>query len=520
MERKVTVIPATLNMYTMAPVSRAVKRRVAGYARVSTNLDDQATSYEAQMSYYKSYIHAHDDWDYVGMYSDEGVTGTSTKRREGFNRMLNDAMAGKIDLIITKSVSRFARNTVDSISTIRQLKEKGVEVYFEKENIWTLDSKGELLITIMSSMAQEESRSISENVKWGRRKSFEQGKSSISYSRFLGYDEGFKINEEQAKIVRLIYKLYISGLAPYGIKKELEKRELKTATGGDVWHISSIQSILSNEKYKGDALLQKQYTADFLKKNRKKNRGEIPQYYVEGHHEPIITPKQFDYVQAEMKRRAGYGRYSAVSIFCSKVQCGCCGGWYGRMVWHSTDKYRRVIYKCHRKMKRGERPCSTPHFTEEQLKSMFIRGFNSLTDVRNEVIENLNILIDSACNISQEKKEKRALEHELMELSERLGEVIRMNGMAVKGQEIFIAEEEKIRNTYEDRNKQLEILEATIDKKNYSRITMEAFIENMQKEGRLVDFRPDLWGLLVERIVVNSSQDMKMVFRGGITVKI
>ena len=197
MAKKVRKIPATLNQFTSEPVAVRRKKKVAGYARVSTDREEQATSYEAQMTYYKTYIEGHEDWEFVGMYSDEGITATNTKKRDGFNQMVEDALDGKIDLIITKSVSRFARNTVDSLTTIRKLKEKGIEVYFEKENIWTLDAKGELMITIMSSLAQEESRSISENTTWSKRKKFADGKGSVAFSWFLGYDKDFKINEEQ-----------------------------------------------------------------------------------------------------------------------------------------------------------------------------------------------------------------------------------------------------------------------------------------------------------------------------------
>ena len=200
MAKKITKIPATLNRFNLEPVVAVRKRRVAGYARVSTDRDEQATSYEAQMAYYKAYIENREDWEFVGMYSDEGISATNTKKRDGFKQMIEDALAGKSDLIITKSVSRFARNTVDSLSTIRKLKEKGVEVYFEKENIWTLDAKGEMLLTIMSSLAQEESRSISENTTWGKRKQFADGKGAVAYSRFLGYDKDFEINEEEANL--------------------------------------------------------------------------------------------------------------------------------------------------------------------------------------------------------------------------------------------------------------------------------------------------------------------------------
>ena len=213
MARAIKVIPATKDKFTALPTASIAKRRVAAYARVSTDSDEQFTSYEAQIDYYTQYIKKRDDWEFVKVYTDEGISGTNTKRREGFNEMVADALAGKIDLIVTKSVSRFARNTVDSLVTVRKLKEHHVEVFFEKENIYTFDSKGELLITIMSSLAQEESRSISENVTWGQRKRFADGKVSMPYKQFLGYDRGEGgvpiINEKEAEIVRLIYRLFL-----------------------------------------------------------------------------------------------------------------------------------------------------------------------------------------------------------------------------------------------------------------------------------------------------------------------
>jgi site-specific DNA recombinase len=213
--KNVTTIPATISRFTAAPINEQRKRRTAGYARVSTDSDEQFTSYEAQVDYYTNYIKSRDDWEFVEVYTDEGISATNTKKREGFKRMVEDALDGKIDLIVTKSVSRFARNTVDSLTTVRQLKEKGIEIYFEKENIWTLDSKGELLITIMSSLAQEESRSISENVTWGQRKRFSDGKVTVPFGHFLGYDRGedgnLVLNEKEAVIVRRIFALFLEG---------------------------------------------------------------------------------------------------------------------------------------------------------------------------------------------------------------------------------------------------------------------------------------------------------------------
>ena len=280
--------------------------------------------------------------------------------------MVEDALSGRIDLIITKSVSRFARNTVDSLTTIRRLKEHGTECYFEKENIWTFDGKGELLLTIMSSLAQEESRSISENCTWGQRKRFADGKVTVPFGRFLGYDRGedgnLVVNPEQAKLVRRIYGLFLTGMSPTLIARTLTNEGIPTPSGKEKWYATSIKSILTNEKYKGDALLQKSYTTDFLTKKTKKNEGEIPQYYVKGNHEAIIDEKTFALVQTKMAARTkGQNRISSVSIFSSKIKCGDCGSWYGSKVWHSTDKYRRVIWQCNHKFD-GEK-CTTPTLT-------------------------------------------------------------------------------------------------------------------------------------------------------------
>ena len=357
--RKVKTIPATLTPFTATPIGENKKRRVAAYARVSTDHDEQFTSYEAQIDYYTKYIKARSDWEFVKVYTDEGISGTGTKKRIGFRTMIDDALAGKIDLIVTKSVSRFARNTVDSLTTIRELKEHSVECYFEKENIWTFDGKGELLITIMSSLAQEESRSISENCTWGQRKRFADGKVTVPFKRFLGYDRGpngeLVVNEEQAKLVKRIYRMFMEGTTPYGIATKLTEENIPSPSGKQKWHAGTVKAILSNEKYKGDALLQKSFTVDFLTKKTKINEGEVPQYYVEKDHEAIIDPEIFDQVQDELKRRCpGRNRYSGVHVFSGKVKCGQCGSWYGSKVWHSNDKYRRTIWQCSRMMNSRE----------------------------------------------------------------------------------------------------------------------------------------------------------------------
>ena len=277
---KITVLPATKNRFTAIPLNSLQKRRVAAYARVSTDSDEQFTSYEAQVDYYTRFIQSKPEWEFVKVYTDEGISGTNTKHREGFKEMISDALAGKIDLIVTKSVSRFARNTVDSLVTIRKLKENGVECYFEKEGIYTFDGKGELLITIMSSLAQEESRSISENITWGQRKSFSDGKVHLPYKRFLGYEKGEDgrpaVVESEARVVKLIYGLFLEGKTQAGICKYLEELGIPSPGGKAKWSKTTVTSILQNEKYKGDALLQKKFTVDFLEKKMKPSDGEVP----------------------------------------------------------------------------------------------------------------------------------------------------------------------------------------------------------------------------------------------------
>ena len=407
--KNVKIIPATLNLFTSAPKLFPDKRKVAAYARVSTDKEEQVTSYEAQVDYYTRYIKSRQDWEFVDIYTDEGISATSTKKRDGFNRMIQDALDGKIDLIVTKSVSRFARNTVDTLTTVRKLKNKGVEVYFEKENIYTLDSKGELLITIMGSLAQEESISISENVTWGQRKRFADGKVTMPYKRFLGYEKSEngtpQIIEKEAKIVRLIYRMFLEGKSIRNIANLLTEQKVPTPKGKEKWAVSTIKSILKNKKYKGDALLQKSYTIDFLTKKKKKNECEVPQYYVEHSHPEIISREIFDMVKQEFEKRKGIKNRSGNNVFSSKIICGDCGSFYGSKVWHSNDKYRRVIWRCNNKYKNKKR-CQTPTITEVQIKEKFIDIINGLIQDKAKVISDCENIIEKLCDMSSiENKE-------------------------------------------------------------------------------------------------------------------
>lgn len=389
---RITPIPATKNRFTAIPIESVKRRRAAAYARVSTDHEDQRTSVAAQVGYYTNYIQSRADLDFVNVYTDEGITGTSTSRREGFKQMIADALSGKIDIIITKSVSRFARNTVDSLSTIRLLKEHGVECYFEKENIRTFDSKGELLLTIMASLAQEESRSVSENCTWGQRKRFADGKVTVPFSRFLGYDRGgsgeLVVNEKEAEIVREIYEMFLQGKTPYGIAKKLTEDGIPSPGGKSRWYKSTVASILSNEKYKGDALLQKVFTVDYLTKRKKLNRGELPQYYVEGSHEPIVSAELYEKVQAELDRRRNIPEETeGAKLFSSKLVCGKCGCFYVTRIWHSTNGYRKTIRQCGGRS--GNGGCSAPALTEAEIKLIFVTAVNRRNSVKGTAHEPL-----------------------------------------------------------------------------------------------------------------------------------
>lgn len=527
MAKKVTVIPATINRFDFQPITSIRRRRVAGYARVSTDTEEQATSYEAQVDYYTTYIKSREDWEFVKVYTDEGISATNTNRRDGFNEMVQDALDGKIDLIITKSVSRFARNTVDSLVTVRKLKEKGVEIFFEKENIWTLDAKGELLITIMSSLAQEESRSISENTTWGKRKAFADGKVSLAYSNFLGYDKGpngeFVINEEQAKIVRLIYKLYLEGFSHYKIAEKLTEMGIPTPMGKDRWWCSTVIQILTNEKYKGDALLQKEYTVDFLTKKKKKNEGEIPQYYVEGHHEPIIPPETFDLVRAEILRRQKIGtKYMGNSIYYAKIRCGNCGGIYGAKVWHSNDKYRRVVYQCNKKYQRSKKGCNckTPHLYEHQIQEAFVSAFNKVMEDKDELVENMDVIIQVACDCTELEQKLADVRDEIKVLIQKTQEYVSENARKEQDQIEYLKRYDAMVERYETLREEEGQLKAEIEERKLKSGVIKEYINRLSEQDEvLTEFDSDLWCGLVDFITVYAKGDVRVTFKDGTEIK-
>ncbi len=401
---EIEIIAATKTLQQQPLSAVARKKRVAAYARVSTEQDEQQSSYEAQVDFYIRHIKSNPDWEFVEVFADRGITGTNTKNRENFNRMIDLALSGGIDIILTKSISRFARNTVDTLQTVRELKAVGVEVRFEKENLHTFDPKCEMMLTIMSSLAQEESRSISENVRWDKQKSMRDGKVSLAYSRFLGYKKGAdgrpEIVEEEAAIIRKIYDLFLSGKTINEIAAILTNMGVLTPAGRTKWSVSTVRSILSNEKYKGEALLQKTFTVDYLTKEVRKNNGEVPSVRVRNSHEPIIEPEVFDRVQSMLatsaKRRA---KVRTKLPFAGKLICGDCGSFYGHKVWRlrSTGERYNVWY-CNHKYD-GDRACESPRLRDEEVKAAFEKMLQKCSDPNpvytdekwNELVESVKV---------------------------------------------------------------------------------------------------------------------------------
>ena len=524
--RSVKVIPQTINPMTRLPNSAVRKRRTAGYARVSTDSDEQFTSYEAQVDYYTNYIKSNADWTFVKVYTDEGISGLNTKHRTGFNEMIEDALAGKIDLIITKSISRFARNTVDTLTNVRKLKEHNVEVYFEKENIYTFDSKGEVLITIMSSLAQDESRSISENVTWGQRKRFADGKVSLGYKSFLGYEKGpdkdhpLVIVEDQAKIVRRIYSLFIEGKTPCTIAKILTEEGIKTPGGKDKWGSTVIESILTNEKYKGSALLQKTFTVDFLEKKMKTNEGEVPQYFIEHSHDAIIPPEDWELVQVEIARRKSLGRkYSGNSVFGARLVCGDCGGFYGAKTWNSTNKYKRTIWQCNDKFK-GEHRCETPHLNEGDVKMRFLAAYNTLITNRDSILEDCRLMMEVLTNCTAIDSEIAELLREAEVITELTRKCIEENASSAQNQDEFNDKYKGYEDRYESVKQKVEKLQRERDAKQVQADSISAFMfEFRETDEAVTEFDSKLWLAVIDTVLVRKDGSLAFRFKNGMEIE-
>ena len=427
----VMVIPAKRQVGNTARQQDAKpKLRVAAYCRVSTDSDEQATSYDAQVEHYTELIQKNPEWEFAGIYADDGISGTNAKKREDFNRMIDDCEAGNIDMIITKSISRFARNTLDCLKYIRKLKEKNIPIFFEKESINIMDAKGEVLITIMDSLAQQESQSLSQNVKLGLQLRYQSGQVQVNHNHFLGYtkdaDGNLIIDPAQAEVVKRIYREYLEGYSMDRIAKGLEADGILTGAGKTKWLTSTINKILRNEKYIGDALLQKTYTTDFLNKTRVKNNGIVPQYYVEGNHEAIIPKDIFLRVQEALVRRrvvktSANGKkrsYSCNHCFAQIVICGECGEMFRRIPWNNRG-CKSIVWRCISRLEPTVQECHARTVNETVLENVVVQAIDTLLGEKSTCQAQLQQNIAKVIRSAQQNTAD-GIDEQLMELQKEL----------------------------------------------------------------------------------------------------
>lgn len=531
---KVTMLPPTIDRQTKAAFTEQRKKRVAAYARVSTDQEEQHSSYEAQVDYYTKYIQGNASWEFIRVYADEGISATNTKKRDGFNEMVEEALSGKIDLILTKSVSRFARNTVDSLTVIRKLKDAGVFVFFEKENIDTGDAKGELLLTIMSSLAQEESRSISENVTWGKRKRMADGQVTICYGNFLGYEKGEdgqpKIVESEAEVVRLIYKMYLNGRSANSIAQHLTFQKISTPRGMKSWGSRTVFSILSNEKYAGCNRSQKTYCESFLTHKRLKNNGELPQYWVEDSHPAIVSREIYDLVQDEMRRNSEVGTCrNTTNLFGSRVVCGKCGSFYGKKVWGSNTKYRKTVWQCNAKYQRSDRDpskprgaqCQSPHLTEEQLEYAFITAINRILAVKDDYFSEYETVATELTNTDALDSETEKLSAESAETYTALKTAMDENARQALNQDNYERRFGTLNDKYEEQLRRLTELSQKRQSILARRERLNIFLAGLrEQDGLLIEFDEAFFRATIDKYAVHSEREVTVLFRDGTEITV
>ena len=504
------------------------KYRVAAYCRVSTDSDEQLNSYKNQIAYYTSKISSNPDWELVEVFADEGITGTSTKKRDEFNRMIEMCKAGKIDIILTKSVHRFARNTLDSIKYVRMLRALNVNVIFEMEGIQGIDPKDEQFLVIHSSMAQSYSQKLSEDVKWGFRKSFAQGKAYFG-GRFYGYrmvgEGNVEIIPEQAEIVRQIFQMYLDGSTSRRIAQSLSDRGVLNASGNTRWDSTAIDRMLTNEKYMGDALSQKTFIADVLEKKPQKNTGQLPQYYVTDNHEAIIPREMFKRVQFERARRGSLepkgtrtktnvGRFRPQYVLTEILLCGECGEHYRRCTWVRNGK-KKVVWRCINRLENGKRNCrESPTLDEGALHDAILGFLRNLQSPRDELVQNLREYTEEALEQKTGDSKKQKLLDMLEQKNKLLQEMLSLD----------IVPDEKI----EQLSREYDEIQEQIDSLGDVRNGMEqenAYIRGIKEYMETADFDryefdDKLIRQVIEQVIVKNTDTLYIRMKGGYEAEI
>jgi len=530
-EMRVVVIPAK----SCEENKQAAKcLRVAAYCRVSTDDEEQKTSYEAQIGYYTEKINQNPEWQMAGIFADEGISGTQAQKRPEFLKMIRLCRQRKIDVILTKSLSRFARNTVDSLGYIRELRALGIAVISEKENINTLTAESEMLITIMSCFAQAESESISKNVSWGVRQSFKNGNVPMQYARLLGYRKGHdgnaEIVPEEAEVVKEIYRCYLDGMSMNLIADRLNEKGLTTKGGSSPYRKTVVQRILTNEKYTGDALLQKTYVTDCITKKTRKNNGELPMYLVKNHHEPIISRSDFNRVQEEMARRSakrtiadkltktGQGKYSAKYALSELLICGECGEHYRRVTW-TAKGFKEIKWRCVSRIQYGKKKChSSPTVDEQALHRAIVSAINEFCEVKDDVAKALRESITEVLDPNQNGS-IQAAQQRIDELARNMDELIMLATVPETAENAmsdiakFSEEMKMLREFIEtEKAKQTEVQHGSNELSNV--------LQRLEKEDfTLTEYDDIVTRQLIEQITVDTKNTITVRFKGGFEMR-
>lgn len=508
--------------------------RVAAYCRVSTDDEKQKTSYEAQIGYYTEKINSNPEWQMAGIFADEGISGTQAQKRPEFLKMIRLCRQRKIDVILTKSLSRFARNTVDSLGYIRELRALGIAVISEKENINTLTAESKMLITIMSCFAQAESESISKNVSWGVRQSFKNGNVPMQYARLLGYRKGHdgnaEIISEEAEVVKEIYRCYLDGMSMNLIADRLDEKGLTTKGGSSPYRKMVVQRILTNEKYTGDALLQKTYVTDCITKKMRKNNGELPMYLVKNHHEPIISRSDFNRVQEEMARRSakrtiadkltktGQGKYSAKYALSELLICGECGEHYRRVTW-TAKGFKEVKWRCVSRIQYGKKKChSSPTVDEQALHRAIVSAINEFCEVKDDVAKALRESITEVLDPNQNGS-IQAAQQRIDELARNMDELIMLATVPETAENAmsdiakFSEEMKMLREFIEtEKAKQTEVQHGSNELSNV--------LQSLEKEDfALTEYDDIVTRQLIEQITVDTKNTITVRFKGGFEMR-
>lgn len=528
-KKTVMEIPADPSLWDFRKRKR--KLRVAAYCRVSTEEEEQQNSFEIQVDYYTDKIIHHDGWQLAGIFADDGISGVRTKKRDQFNEMIEFCRKKKIDLILTKSISRFARNTLDCIKHVRILKSWGIPVIFEKENIDTSNMNSEMILTCLSSFAQAESESISGNVTKGIRMGYRQGRFTFRYTNFLGYrkgpDEEPEIVPEEAKIILMIAQNFLNGDSLSSIKQTLEHMGILTATGNRNWSTESIQRILQNEKYMGDILLQKTYTADFIEGKIKKNNGELPQYYIQDNHPAIIPREMFFRIQEEITRRnskkpanakkakTNRGRFTSKYALSERLVCGDCGCYFRRVTWNIHGR-KEIVWRCINRLECGPKVCgNSPSLEEGSLHNAIMEAIRSL--IQGHQDEMAATLQDTLINcIVGESNDANPtiIKNKLDELDKELDRLLLMEGNEIIDVRIKQLSDEMLR---------LKQMKKQANRSTQQAIGRESKVKEIieliaAEDLELTEYSDALVYRIIERVTVLSKEKIRIRFIGGFEI--